>query len=124
MDKPLAGRVVVLTRPRESSATLAAALDALGARVVFAPLIRTLPPRSWRDLDAAIRGLARFDAVVFASAKAVEAFFARAKALRARPARPRFVAAVGAATAGALAARGWRTAVVPDDARAEGLVRA
>jgi uroporphyrinogen III methyltransferase/synthase len=102
---------------------LAAALTALGARVVFAPLIRTLPPRSWRDLDAAIRGLAGFDAVAFASANAVESFFARAKALRVRPARPRAVAVVGAATAGALSGHGWKATVVPEDARAEGLVR-
>ncbi|MFI5361247.1 MAG: uroporphyrinogen-III synthase [Elusimicrobiota bacterium] len=123
MRKPLAGRAVVVTRPRAASAPLAAALSALGARVVFAPLIRTLPPRSWRDLDAAIAGLSGFDAAAFASANAVEFFFARAKALRTRPARPRVVAAVGAATARALAARGWKASVVPEDARAEGLVR-
>ncbi len=123
MTKPLAGRVVVLTRPRAASAPLAAALSALGARVVFAPLIRTLPPRSWKDLDAAIRGLAEFDAVAFASVNAVEFFFERAKALRARPARPRVVAVVGSATAAALAGRGWKATVVPEDARAEGLVR-
>jgi uroporphyrinogen III methyltransferase/synthase len=102
---------------------LAAALSALGARVVFAPLIRTLPPRSWKDLDAAIKALASFDAVAFASANAVDYFFARAKALRVRPKRPRVVAVVGAATAKALAARGWKATVVPEDARAEGLFR-
>jgi uroporphyrinogen-III synthase len=123
VDKPLAGRTVVVTRPRVPSAPLAALLSGLGARVVVAPLIRTLPPRSWTDLDAALRGLAGFDAVAFASAAAVESFFARAKALRLRPARPRVVAVVGAATAQALAARGWKATVVPEDARAEGLVR-
>ena len=123
MNKPLAGRTVVVTRPRASSAPLAGALGALGARVVFAPLIRTLPPRSWGDLDAALRDLAAFDAVAFASVNAVEYFFARAKALRLRPKRPRVVAVVGAATAKALAARGWKATVVPEDGRAEGLFR-
>ncbi len=123
MEKPLAGRTVVVTRPRAPSAPLAAALRALGARVVFAPLIRALPPRSWRGLDAALRGFESFDAVAFASANAVEFFFARAKALRARPARTRAVAAVGAATARTLAAHGWKATVVPEDARAEGLAR-
>jgi uroporphyrinogen III methyltransferase / synthase len=123
VEKPLAGRTVVVTRPRAASAPLAAALGALGARVVFAPLIRTLPPRSWSELDAALRGLAEFDAAAFASANAVEYFFARAKALRLRPARPRVVAVVGAATAKALAARGWKATLVPEDPRAEGLVR-
>ncbi len=123
MDKALAGRTVVVTRPRAPGAPLAAALAALGARVVVAPLIRTLPPRSWRGLDDALRGLADFDAVAFASVNSVEFFFARAKALRLRPARPRVAAVVGAATAKALAAHGWKAAVVPEDARAEGLVR-
>ena len=123
MDKPLAGRTVVVTRPRASSAPMAAALNALGAKVVFAPLIRTMPPLSWRDLDAALKDLAGFDAVAFASANAVEYFFARAKALRLRPKRPRVVAVVGKATAQALAAHGWKATVVPEDGRAEGLVR-
>lgn len=123
MTTPLAERTVVLTRPRAPSAPLAAALGALGARVVLAPLIRTLPPRSWRNLDDAIRDLAGFDAVAFASANAVEYFFARAKDLHVRPARPRVVAVVGSATAAALAARGWKATLVPEDPRAEGLVR-
>jgi len=123
VEKPLAGRTVVVTRPRAASAPLAAALGALGARVVFAPLIRTLPPRSWRDLDAALRSLSDFDAVAFSSANAVDYFFARAKALRLRPKRPRVVAVVGAATAKAAGARGWKATVVPEDARAEGLFR-
>ena len=113
-----------MTRPRSSAGPLAAALGARGARVVFAPLIRTLPPRSWRGLDAALKGLERFDAVAFASASAVESVFARAKSLRIRLKKPRVVAAVGKATAGALSARGWKPAVVPEDARAAGLARA
>ena len=123
MDKPLTGRAVVVTRPRASSAPLAAALGALGARVVFAPLIRTLPPPSWRDLDAALKDLAGFDAVAFASVTAVEYFFARAKTLKLRLKKPRVVAVVGHATARALAAHGWKATVVPEDGRAEGLFR-
>lgn len=124
MERSLAGRAVVVTRPRASAAPLAAALGARGARVVLAPLIRTLPPRSWRGLDAALKNLAAFDAVAFASVTAVESVFARAKTLKIRLKKPRVVGAVGRATAAALAARGWKAAVVPDDARAAGLARA
>lgn len=120
MKRPLAGKTVVITRPRAVSSALAAALRARGARVVFAPLIRTLPPRSWRAFDAAASRLDSFDAVAFSSMKAVEAFFARAK----RPVKPRVVAAVGPATAKTLASFGWRASVVPVDRRAEGLARA
>lgn len=125
MGKPLAGRTVIVTRPRAQSALLAAALRARGARTVFAPLIRVVAPRSWRALDAALHGLARFDAAVFASSNAVDAFFARAKTIfMKRPLAPRVVAAVGPATAAALAARGWRAAVVPEESRAAVLGRA
>ena len=116
---------MIVTRPKASSARLAAALRARGARVVFAPLIRTVPPRSWKRLDAALRGLSGYDAVVFASANAVAAFFDRAAAvLKAAPSAPATVAAVGPATAAASAARGWKASVVPEVRRAEGLARA
>lgn len=125
VTQPLAGRTVVVTRPRALSGRLAAALRTRGARVVFAPLIKTVAPRSFRALDAALRGLARYDAVAFASANAVDAFFGRARTLlRKRPAAPPLVAAVGPATAKALERRGWKPSVVPDDARAEGLAEA
>jgi uroporphyrinogen III methyltransferase/synthase len=119
MRKSLAGRVVIITRPRAVSGPLAAALKRRGARVVFAPLIRTVAPRSRRALDAALHKLSSFDAVAFTSVNAVEAFFARAKHLK----KPRVVAAVGPATAKALLARGWRASIVPEDRRAEGLAR-
>lgn len=117
-------RAVIVTRPRDSSRRLAAALRARGLRVVLAPLIRTIPPRSWRPLDAALKRLSAFDAAVFASAAAVDAFFDRARVRRIRPAAPPTVAAVGPATAKALAARGWRATVVPEARRAEGLAAA
>ncbi len=120
MRQTLAGKTVVVTRPRAQSAALAAALRARGARVIFAPLIRIAPPRSNRALDSAVRRLARFDAVVFASANAVARFFRRAK----NPAPPRLVGAVGAATRDALARRGWRAHVVPEEHGGAALARA
>mgnify|MGYP001615529976 CR=1 FL=1 len=122
MSQPLAGKTIVVTRPRAQSARLAAALRARGARVVFAPLIVIVLPRSLRKLDEALRGLSRFEAVVFASANAVDMFFSRAKRIIGkRPAPPLVAAAVGPATAEALRARGWACAVIPEDSRAEGL---
>ena len=125
MPKPLAGRTIIVTRPKESSGGAAAELERLGARVVVAPLIRVEPPRTWRPLDTALRNLCRYDAVVFASVNAVNFFFARLKKRGGPKARsPRIVAAVGRATAKAVAANGWRCTVIPDDARAAGLAKA
>jgi uroporphyrinogen-III synthase len=56
--KPLAARTVVLTRPADQSASLAATLRRLGARPIVAPAIEIAPARSaaltraLRDLDA------------------------------------------------------------------------
>jgi uroporphyrinogen-III synthase len=116
---------VVVTRPRGRSASLAAALRARGLRPVFAPLIRTAPPRSWAALDGALRRLDGFDAVAFASAAAVESFFARARKVLGRsPRRPLVVGAVGPATAAALAARGWKADLIPEEGTGRGLGRA
>jgi uroporphyrinogen-III synthase len=115
---------VAVTRPKASAAGLASALRARGAVVIFAPLIRTRPPRSWTAIDAALRRLPSYDAAVFSSVNAVEAFFERAsRILGRRPAPPRLVGAVGAATARALADRGWKASVVPEDAGAGSLSR-
>lgn len=122
--RPLVGKRVVVTRPRGREAELARALSALGARVLFAPLVRVAPPRSFARLDAALRALGEFDACAFASASAVESFFSRARALRVWPKRPRVLLAVGPATARALADRGWRGARLPKEQTGAGLSRA
>lgn len=122
--RPLDGKRVVVTRPRGREAQLSRALSSLGARVVFAPLVRVAPPRSFAKLDAALRRLAEFDACAFASASAVESFFARARKLRLSPRRPKRLLAVGPATARALSERGWRGARLPAEQTGAGLARA
>ncbi len=116
---------VVLTRPRGRSLSLAKALRARGLKPVFAPLIRTVPPRSWAVLDKSLKRLKDFDAVAFASVTAVDAFFARARSVLGRaPARPHVVGAVGPATAAALAGRGWKADLIPEEGTGKGLGRA
>lgn len=123
--KPLFGRTVVVTRPRAKSGEVAAALVNLGARVIYAPLIRTAAPRSWKSLDGALHHLCRYDAVAFTSANSVDFFFSRMKKVLSRkPVSPRILAAVGRATANAVAVHGWRCSVISEDARAAGLARA
>ena len=86
---------------------------------------QTVPPRSWKALDRAILDTRRYDAVAFTSANAVDFFFLRCqKILGRKPVSPRILAAVGRATAKAVAAKGWACSVIPEDARAAGLARA
>lgn len=122
--KVLSGRVVVVTRPRLKSGGAAASLKKMGARVVFAPLIRTVAPRSWKALDRAINNFRRYDVVAFTSANAVDFFFLRCRKLLAgKPVSPRILAAVGRATQKAVSVHGWACTVVPEDARSAGLTK-
>ncbi|MFN2606352.1 MAG: uroporphyrinogen-III C-methyltransferase [Acidimicrobiales bacterium] len=140
--RPLLGRRVVITRAAAQASGLAAALDRAGAEAVVIPTIKIVGPA---DGGAALAGAAarlgvvwragraghgsraeeqepRYDWVAFTSANAVERLFAHLPDARALGGVA--VAAVGAATADALAARGVRADVVPRRAVAEALVEA
>src|SRR5204862_520246 len=69
--RPLFGRRVLVTRPRDEAAELVDRLETMGAEAVEAPMIRILPPEDTAPLDAACRDVASYDAVVFASPRAV-----------------------------------------------------
>lgn len=120
---PLAGRRVVVTRPRGDDAAILEPLQRLGAEVLLAPLVVLAPPTDQGPLDAAIGRLGEFDWVVFTSVPGVGFFFDRLQALgldSRRFGRAR-VAAIGDATRRALADRGVRADLVPTVWRSEGL---
>ena len=121
----LDGRRVAVTRGKGGDDPLAARLRALGAEVLEAPAVATAPPASWAPLDAALAELEAFDWIAFASATAVEAALGRLEALG-RPPPPARVrlAAVGRATAAALARRLRPPDLVPPDATGEALAAA
>jgi uroporphyrinogen III methyltransferase/synthase len=122
--RPLAGRVILVTRAREQAGDFAALLEAAGGRVLLVPTIAIEPPASWAPLDAALADAARYRWVVFTSANGVAMVRRRlsdsgrgAEVLRACR-----LAAIGPATAEALRAWGLRPEVVPAEYVAEGLV--
>jgi len=104
-EGPLAGRRIVVTRPREQAKALAAALERLGASALVLPLIEIRPVEELDRLTAA----SGYDWVVFTSANSVAAVGARVQGA-AGTAR---VAAVGPATAEAVRALGIEPAFVP-----------
>ncbi len=124
--RPLFGKRVLVTRPREQSAELTEQLEAAGAEAVEAPMIRIAPPEDYAPLDAACRGVEAFDAIVFASRHAVDAFVERllASPLDLRALKSIALCAVGAATAERLAHYGLKVDVTPHEFRAESLARA
>jgi uroporphyrinogen III methyltransferase/synthase len=123
--RPLAGLSIAVTRPRDQAAALSDHLCEEGARVIVAPSIALRPPRSRAPLDRAIRRLGRYRYLVFTSANGVERFFDRMGTLGidVRALAGVEIVAIGPATAGAVRARGLRVAAVPEEYRAEGLLR-
>ncbi len=124
MALKLAGKTVIVTRPRAQSSELVARLRGIGARVVLAPAIRIERPRSFASLDDAIRRSRGYGAAVFTSANAVRPFFSRARRLKTRPELPEMLFAVGRTTAAALRKLGERAAMTPKIPTASGLARA
>jgi len=109
---------VAVTRGTGGDDALAARLRELGAEVLEFPAIALAPPESFAALDAALAELPRFDWAAFASASAVERTVERMGELGLAPAALALLrlAAVGPATAEALARRVRRPDVVPTQA--------
>jgi uroporphyrinogen-III synthase len=120
--RSLAGRVVLVTRPREQAEKLMEALEARGAEVIVAPGIEIVPVRS-SALTRALAELSKggFEWVSFTSPRTVEAFGARlvsAKEVRAK------VACVGSGTAAAWTAwSGREPDLMPGTFTTEALAR-
>jgi uroporphyrinogen III methyltransferase/synthase len=122
--RPLKGRTIVVTRAAAQAQRFAQLLEEAGARVVQAPTISIEPPASWEPLDAALGALDTFTWVIFTSVNGVQMVDRRlAGGGLGWPAVSRKrVAAIGPATAEALAEHGVRVEVVPREYRAEALV--
>jgi uroporphyrinogen III methyltransferase/synthase len=123
--RPLEGRTVVVTRPREQAASLAEALEDLGAEVLLAPTIRIVP----RTLDdeivrTVVNDLPDQRLVIFTSTNGVGIFldYITELGLPFASLDDAVVAAIGPRTAAALEARGVACDVVADDFVAEGLL--
>lgn len=123
---PLAGRVVLVTRPEGQGGTIEPAVGALGGRCLHVPVVRVGPPRTWAPLDAAIAEAGSFDWIVFASVNGARGFQERLRARRgdARLLGTARVAAIGPATAAALEAVGIIPDLIPADSNSEGMAAA
>ena len=110
---PLHGKTVVVTRPRERAGTLAARLHELGANVIEAPCIETVPRTDVQPLADALAQ--PHDWAVFTSPAGVHAAVQALRALG-RDLRALYgmrLAAIGRGTADALAAYGLAADLVP-----------
>jgi uroporphyrinogen-III synthase len=109
---PLAGKTIVVTRPRAQAAPLAEAIAALGGEPLIFPLLEIAPAADPQALAAAVARLADYALAVFISPNAVDYVL---PAILARGPWPAGLqpAAVGQGTVRALAAHGVAGCVAP-----------
>ena len=120
---PLAGRRIVLTRPRAQAGDFASVVETLGGIPMIAPAIAIVPPDGWTVIDAALRRVGTYDWVVFTSANAVRAFVDRAAAIGVSrdDLRETRLAAVGPTTARVVEELLRRPDVIPSTHTSEAL---
>jgi uroporphyrinogen-III synthase len=127
IEKPLAGKRIVLTRAPERARELVSTLEELGAEVVLLPMLSFAPPEDWEKLDEQLRQLESFDAILFLSKNAVLYLFDRCAQLGIQCetllGSRRVIGAVGPATAQALEEKGVRVNYVAEKGTGESLAR-
>ncbi|MEM0913400.1 MAG: uroporphyrinogen-III C-methyltransferase [Planctomycetota bacterium] len=127
VNRPLFGQTVLVMRTRQQASRLSRRLAELGAEVIEAPTIETVPPADASAVEAAVAAIDSFDWVVLTSATGVSALADRLTAAGkdARALGGVRVAAVGEATAEALRERLAIAAdLLPPDANGEALAEA
>lgn len=125
----LHGRRILVTRTSEQAGAFSEQLRALGAIAVEFPTIRIVPPNDWEPLDKALRRLCTqggYDWLVFTSANGVRICCERLSSLGydVRTIDNVRIAAIGPATAAALARYGVTVDLVPGEYIAEGVAAA
>lgn len=126
--RPLHGRCVLVTRPREQAEDFVGHLEEIGAEVMVVSAIRIAAPSDWGPLDRAIENLGAYDWIIFTSANGVRYFAERLAALgadsRAFSGESRIVA-IGPGTAQMLeSVLRLRADVIPEKFVAEGILEA
>ncbi len=124
--RPLFGKRVLVTRPKEQAAELVDRLEAAGAEPIEAPMIRIVPPDDIAPLDDACARAGEYDWIVFSSVNAVDAFVDRLLAgprdLRAL--KDVKLCVVGPSTGGRLTRYGLKVDLTPSEYRADAVVPA
>ncbi len=124
--KPVFGKRMLVTRAVHQAGSLASLLRDEGAQPILAPTIRVAPPLDPGPLRYALTHLDCYDWVVFTSGNTVDAVFSSIKEAGrdVRALGSVKVCAIGSKTREALAERGIEADLVPEDARAEGIIAA
>ncbi|MBI3895538.1 MAG: uroporphyrinogen-III C-methyltransferase [Acidobacteria bacterium] len=123
---PLFGQRILITRPAEQAAALASPLRALGAETLELPTIAIEDPEDWAAFDEALQRLHSYHWLLFTSANGVRKFMERMAATGTdiRLLANAKICAIGPATAEALRKHLLRVEKMPQEYRAEGVLKA
>jgi uroporphyrinogen III methyltransferase / synthase len=124
--RPLFGRRILVTTPREDAGELTDLLATLGADTIEAPMLRFAPPEDDAPLDDAIARIDSFGWIVFTTANAVEQVLSRvaAGAGDLRALKDVRLCTVGAATEDRLRRYRLKPDLAPTDGHPEAVVQA
>lgn len=124
--RPLAGKRIVVTRPRELASRMAASLRSRGAEVLELPAIVTEPIEPNAALDAALARAADYRWLALTSPTGVRTLLEHMKAVRfdVRRLYGLKLAAIGSATAAELQSHGLQPDLVPAEYSAAALGKA
>ncbi|MFN0158816.1 MAG: uroporphyrinogen-III synthase [Bacteroidota bacterium] len=119
------GRTILLTRDRAQSAEFESEVARRGGRVVCVPMIVITDPDSWRACDEALKGIDRYNGLVFTSINAVEKFIGRAEVKRVQGSTLNRLTTyvVGERTKAELEHHGLYAAIIPGDYSASALAK-
>lgn len=123
--KPLWGKKIVVTRARSQASILAEKIEELGGEAIEFPSIEIRKELDLSHLHKALRTINHYNWIVFTSVNAVDIFFEEMLRLEVdiRELKGCELCAIGPATRRRLEDRGLRVRVVPDEYRAEGILK-
>jgi uroporphyrinogen III methyltransferase/synthase len=124
--RPLFGKRILVTRPRDQAPELSNLLASYGAEPVQCPTIQIVPPESWDEVDEAITDLSRYQWLVFTSVNGIAPFMARLRHVKldSRALSGLQICCIGPRTSEELERYGLRANLVPSEFQAEGLIEA
>jgi uroporphyrinogen III methyltransferase/synthase len=125
-SRPLFGKGILVTRPRDQAQALSNLLAAQGAEPVECPTLEIHPPDSWTPVDEAIHALSTYNWVIFTSVNGVQSFMGRLwfHQKDARSLAGLRVCCIGPRTREEAARWGVGADLVPQDFQAEGILEA
>jgi uroporphyrinogen III methyltransferase/synthase len=119
--RPLFGKKILITRPREQANELARRIEQLGGNALLLPTVAIAEPKDWEPVDRALADLKSYQWLVFTSANGVHFFLNRLleTGQDLRSLGHLQIAAIGPVTATALRSYHLQADLVPSSYRSE-----